>query len=422
MAFNFPFFKARDNLGRSAADTPAKFSSFSFWSMARAPVPYQETIAAKDALKHVIAARCINKIAMSVASVDWYVQKSNSDPSTNNLGKREYVKAAEKGVAAVIANPNDNMTAWGLKYWLAMNLACYGLAMFKVGLSGSKQPNGIYPLPVDMMKFRFSRYSTVEGYETNKVSNFGSMNLDIRSKAESASKLEWGSHILYPSLEGYEVFDSRNAPLNTIGLSAQLINELLHRAIDTATGSINSNLIVSTESPIPTPEHEAIKAKFDKTSQGGEDAGKAIFINGAKVTVQRIDQDLKDIHSKMPLDDSARMIAGAFGIPIALIGIGAADGAKFASNYAESRQAFWEDTITPYYLRVIEEGMTAALCDTGYEVKFDLDTIDAVVESRAKRAAILEPVSFLTRDEKRVMCGYAPDGKPDTPPAPKKTS
>ncbi len=196
--------------------------------------------------------------------------------------------------------------------------------------------------------------------------------------------------------------------LGAIGLPAAVVEMLLQRAYDTASGHPNTRYIVTAEKTLTNKQKDAVKEHIENSGPGGEEAGNILFLYNTKVEVHKLDNDLSDIHSKMPADDMTRMIAGAFGIPIALIGLGAADGAKFAGNYTESRRSFWEDTIIPQYLTPIAGGLTTALCPPGARIVFDLDTIEAIIESRAARAKTIEPVTFLTNDEKRELAGYPP--------------
>jgi len=103
-----------------------------------------------------------------------------------------------------------------------------------------------------------------------------------------------------------------------------------------------------------------------------------------------------------------RQIAGVFGVPIALMGLGSADAAKFANNYQESRLSFWQDTIVPCYLSPIAAGMTQALCPPGARIQFDLDAVPALWQGRSKLGESLSKVGFLTDDEKREILGYEP--------------
>jgi phage portal protein BeeE len=122
----------------------------------------------------------------------------------------------------------------------------------------------------------------------------------------------------------------------------------------------------------------------------------------------------------MPSDDMARLIFGAFGIPIALAGMGAADGAKFAGNYVESRAAFWEDTIIPDYVSPLMQGMTRLLCPTGVRIVADLDEIPALKKSRVTSMVEADGIGFLTTNEKRELYGWEETNAipaTDTPPA-----
>jgi phage portal protein BeeE len=103
-----------------------------------------------------------------------------------------------------------------------------------------------------------------------------------------------------------------------------------------------------------------------------------------------------------------RQIAGVFGVPIALLGLGSADSAKYASNYSESRRSFWQDTIAPCYLIPIAAGLTQALCPPGACINFDYDSIPALWEDRANLGATLSRVNFLTTNEKREILEYEP--------------
>ena len=64
-----------------------------------------------------------------------------------------------------------------------------------------------------------------------------------------------------------------------------------------------------------------------------------LFLYNTDIKVHKLDNELGDIHSKLPLDDMTRQIAGVFGVPVPLLGLGSSDAAKFTGNYAESRLA-----------------------------------------------------------------------------------
>jgi phage portal protein BeeE len=106
-----------------------------------------------------------------------------------------------------------------------------------------------------------------------------------------------------------------------------------------------------------------------------------------------------------------RQVAGVFGVPIALLGLGSADAAKYANNYEQSRLAFWQDTIVPGYLKPTAAGLTAMLCPSGARIMYDLDAIPALWAGRAMLGATLSKVNCLTTDEKRDILGFKPEPK-----------
>jgi phage portal protein BeeE len=103
-----------------------------------------------------------------------------------------------------------------------------------------------------------------------------------------------------------------------------------------------------------------------------------------------------------------RQIAGVFGVPVALLGLGSADAAKYASNYVESRLSYWQDTVVPCYLIPIAAGMTQSICPPGARICFDLDAVPALWEGRANLGKTISQVTFLSNNEKREILGFEP--------------
>jgi len=364
-------------------------------------VSYMESIAAEVALKHPIIFRCLHKLGSTVSSVDWYAEEDPSVPKAEQANQRSI-----KAINALLQSPNDVMTRQALLYWMALNFACYGRVPFKVGVSpiAPYLPTGIYPLTARY----FSAKRDAKGMVTEYEYGSGINKEIIPSKQKAKPGQSYAYEILRPNLDG--TFESRNNvhPLGAIGLPSQIVSLLLQRAVDTAAGHPNSKYIIVAEKTLTTQQKDKIKEQIDKTSTAGEGSGQVLFLYNTRVDVVKLDNGLEDIHSKMPLDDMSRQIVGAFGIPIALIGLGGADAAKFAHNYTESRRSFWEDTLTPEYFVPFATGLTMALCPFGSRVCFDYDEIQAIADIRIENAAKLSKVNFLTRDEKRAMTGFEP--------------
>lgn len=385
---------------RKPSDQPA--SPVGAWNgTTRAAVQYQEVVLAEHALKHPVIYRCLQKISSSVASVNWYAEADPDVPTAEQAGA-----GVIKKLNAVLQSPSDVWTRQQLLSWMTMNFACYGRIPLKIGVGAVTPyvPTGIYPLTTRF----FNTVRDSRGLVTQFTYGFGenSETLPIRSKAGDGKA--YGYEIVRPNLDG--TFESKNNmhPLGAIGLPAQIVTLLLQRAADTASGHPNTKYIVVCEKTLTKAQKTAITEQVLNMAPDGEASGQVLFLYNTAIKVEKLDNNLSDIHSKMPLDDMARQIIGAFGIPIALIGMSAADGAKFASNYAESREAFWLDTIIPEYLVPFATGMTAALCPYGARIRFDLDSIEAIIARRIANAERLAKVTYLTRDEKREITGWDP--------------
>lgn len=406
MGFLDRLFKARPE--RGANDAPR--SPFRLYGGSRNLISYKNVVAAEEALEHPIIFRCLNKIASSVQTVKWYCEADPDVPTGEQAGA-----TIIKNINALLRAPNDSLAPDQLKFWMALNYAVYGRAGFKVGISAidRKTPNGIYPLDMRYLKAVPSDRGTTVKYEYGSSDN--KQTLVTRRASEDGKNGESYAHEIFtPSLAGTQnssaVLNKNINALSAIGLPSDVIKNLLQRAIDTATGHFNGKYVVSGEKTMTKPQEAALKEHLEETgTAGGEDSGKILYLPGANIKIDKLDNDLSDIHSKIPLDDMTRIIAGAFGIPLAMMGIGGADAAKFAGNYAESRMAFWADTIVPSYLVPMATGMTVALCPPGARIVFDLDSIDALADSRIARAAKLATVGFLTTTEKRELCGYGPN-------------
>lgn len=397
-------FKARPE--RRQSDTPRTPSGK--WIMpGRGIVNYNEVVAANKAMVHPMTYRCITKLAASVQQVVWFCEPDPSVPASQRAGAREIA-----AINDLLASPNDNLAADQLRYWLAMNYAVYRRAPFKVGVRTMGTPSGIYPLDVPFVRsHKVVRGSVVEyAYGSHSDPQYlPSRNEAVREQALSNVWRPWLYDIAAPGLSGNFELDCNATPLGSIGLPAQVMSLLLKRAIDTASGHPNTKYIVAAEKTLTNKQKQALREQIENMEpENGEDSGQILLLYNTQVTVTKLDNDLGNLHAKMPMDDMGRMICGAFNIPTALMGIAGADGAKFAGNYVESRRSFWEDTIIPMYLTPIATGMTAALCPYGARIRFDLDTIDAIVDARVARAKELVPVNFLTDNEKREICGFAP--------------
>lgn len=391
----------------SPSANPAKIFIRRFFSagIAKSVVSYSNVMAAQKAMEHPVAFRCLDKLGLTVQSVKWDVGK---DPQNTQVGDGAMTASQRKALQQILQRPNASMSGAQLRYSAALSWACFGRMAFKVSVMSDGSVNAIWPLGIPFLKQKFDRYGDVESFQYGDES--GKETIPSFSKVAKNEKgrpiANYAFMIVKPSINGAMNFDVQNTPLQAIGVPVALYDALMIRALESADGTPNSKWLVTASRDLDDGQAKEVKEGIEETKPGGDNGGEIIFIAGTDVKVQEIKNDLSDIHSKVPLDDQARTIAGNFGIPIALLGFAGADGSKFANNYDESRKAFFEDTIEPGYLTPLEDGFSMFLCGAGYRVIFDRDSIPALRKSRADIAAVYDKVTYISEEEKREVTGW----------------
>jgi HK97 family phage portal protein len=390
---------------RKPSDDPTKAiaSRLASWGNGVFAIKSKElNLTAREMLKNSAVFRCANKIALAVQSVNWYAEAEKGSG------------VSEKAVTdydTILKSPNDQMTGSQLRYWMAFNASLFGKVSLKQGVSNGN-PSGLYPLQGDNLDAVKNSYGSIIGYKYGDplspiyIDSF----ISAEKQGDTGYPLDgFAFDIMRPSLNLLN--NNGNSPLPSIMKQTGILNLLADRALDTADGSPNVKYIITLPSGISTDEEEKVRQSIKDHDVGKEESGGIMVIYGVEIGVHKIENNLSDLHTKIPSDDLTRQIIGAFEIPIALIGIAAGDSAKFSNNYAEARKSFYEDTIIPGYLSPFEESLTR-YAPKGIRVRFDIDSIPALQQSRAEMAKELEGVSFLTQNEKREITGWPklPDG------------
>ena len=383
-----------------------------------AVISYPDVVNAAEALRHPVIARCVDIISKAVQSVSWFAEV---DPDATADERANQARTIQN-ITNLLRSPNDRMTGENFRYWMAQNYALYARVPFVVGQGAAGGANGLYPLNARLVTAVASSRGLLASYEYGQ----GEDMKPYPTRRGAVNGEPYIYEVARPKLDGTFMgngtgLDMSNSLLCAIALPAQIISLLLRRAIDTASGHPNTKYIVVAEKTLTKKQKEELAEHVENMAPGQEESGNVLILYNSNAQVHKLDNSLADIHSKMPMDDMTRLIAGAFGIPIALVGIGAADAAKFAGNYAESRRVFWADTVIPGYLVPFASGMTQAICPPGVRVRFDYDSIDALRDHNIGNAQKLETVSFLSNNEKRELTGFAKRSEPANEVVPSRT-
>jgi phage portal protein BeeE len=349
--------------------------------------------------------RVTHLVASSAQALPWFCEV---DPE---VAKSEQAPPSViKAITALLKSPNDNFTPQNMRYWMTLNLMLYSRVHFKVGIGTNRLPNGIYPLATKYIKGIPNSRGTIDQYIYGEGTP---QEQKFPSKRKAVPGESYAAEISFPSLSGLVEYNKMPAAIESLMMPISIIMCLMQRAQDTASGHPNIKYVVTSDKTLTKQQVDALKEHLEKSGPSEEGSGTALFLYNTKIEVHQLDNKLGDIHSKIPLDDMTRIIAGVFGVPVALLGLSNADSAKYANNYEQSRLALWQDTVVPIYASPISAGLTASLCPYGCRINFDLDAVPALWEGRATLGRNLSNVNFLTTDEKREVLGFEPD--PDLP-------
>ena len=160
------------------------------------------------------------------------------------------------------------------------------------------------------------------------------------------------------------------------------------------------------DNSLSVEQFDRLKTELESAHQGASNAGRPLLLEGGLdwKPMGYSPRDMDFIEAKWV---AAREIALALGVPPMLLGI---PGDNTYSNYAEANRTFWRQTVLPLVNRT-----SKALCHwlgesygTGFELKPDLNNIEALASEREARWQRIASADFLTVNEKREALGYGP--------------
>jgi hypothetical protein len=257
--------------------------------------------------------RVVNYVSASVQSVPWFCE---ADPDVN--ASERAPATTIKAINSVLKSPNDNYTPQAMEYWIAMNLMLYARAHFKVGINSAGLPNAIYPLAAAFMHGELNNRGTVDNYiyglNPETAQKYPSRRTAIKLSGGNPAKLgTYAAEISFPTLSGLVEYNRSPAAIEGLAIPLAIITALMHRALDTASGHPNVKYVITAEKTLTKQQKDALTQHLEESGPGQENSGQVLFLYNTSITVHSLDNKLSDIHSKIPLDDMTRQIAGVFG-------------------------------------------------------------------------------------------------------------
>lgn len=197
------------------------------------------------------------------------------------------------------------------------------------------------------------------------------------------------------------------------------------RTIDTENAGIDWNKSTLDNAGIPpgaimlsNPSQKTIdhvKQRWLKNYAGKNNARIPLILDSEKANYINFGMNSIDMDFILQRKLTRTEICAGFGVPSQVVGD--PEGQTYA-NYSEALQSFWQDTVIPKYLRLIQDNLTMGLCakyDTTLYVEPDYDNVAALAENQddiTKRVTTQFEKGILTRNEAREAVGYeaVPDG------------
>ncbi len=383
----------KKNLSFSHARTHANASNASFFChTSRARPVWSETsfdtLAREGYQKNVIAYRCVNLIARSVASVPWLVYSCDQ---SHELDRHK--------VLDLLKSPSPRQAGSAFMEAVVSYLLLSGNTFIQAVYDARGDICELHPLRPDRVKILSHESGEVAAYEYR----IGQQVVTFPVEEGRCAVL----HLkLFNPLNAWYGFSPIEASAKAIDQHNEVANHNLSILQHGGRPSGALMLRPSEGRGVLTSEqraalHQDLKALYE----GHSNAGRMMVLEG-DFEWKEMGLSPKDLDFIEGKNMSAREIAQAFGVPPMLVGV---PGDATFANYKEARLHVWEDTIIPLLEFFVAEFNLWLCPQYGEDVKigYDLDEISALAPKREKLWEKVAAASFLTINEKRAAVGYS---------------
>lgn len=340
-------------------------------------------------LKNAVVYRCIRLIATNCAGISWELYKGETEVESHPLNQ-------------LISQPNPIQGWAGFFESVISFYLLSGNSYIEANSGGiGKVPLELWSIRPDLMKIIPNNRGFVGEYvfKTNTqekrwiVDPITFQSQIMHAKTFNPVDIWYGMSPLEAAMLGIDQYNQANR------WNLSLLQNMASPSgvLKVATNDVNPTGALTND------QYARLKQEFYESHTNARNAGKPLILEGG-VDWQAISLSPKEMDWVNSREVSATDIMNVFGVPAQLLGFGESTYA----NYAEAREALYEETILPlmdFFKSEFNKWLVPAFGE-GLYLNYDKDDIEVLTKKREAKYTSLQAVNFLTQNEKRVSAGY----------------
>ena len=218
-------------------------------------------------------------------------------------------------------------------------------------------------------------------------------------------------HLRWPSVDLSQPWHAL-PPLAAVAADVDAGNEAIRYIRALLKNDATPRVVLTTPTGAFLSDETVARMKEQWGERYGGDQRGSVAVLEEGVTLQRLSLDMSEMAFEALMRVPETHIAAAFRIPPIIAGIGAGLDASTYSNYAEARQAYTQQTLTPLWAAWSEEIDAALAQPVGLKIAYDLTRVAAMRENQnalSERTINQWTTGLMTRNEARRMLGLPED-------------
>jgi HK97 family phage portal protein len=382
-----PFLNKKTSLTKQAEPLQLKsFGGYSFFSEYAASTftQFSKNQIDTEALSNIIVARCVNLIAQEISCLD---PKFFSNDKLMDKG------LTDKRLKTLMAFPDGKTSFKDFTYRFIAQYVLYGKAFVYKDLP--QNASVMYNVPSDAVEPIYVDKRTklsIKGYSLGKE--------EYLFDSQGFSQI-FGMNNFHPdsAFEGQSPLYSCGQSVDIVKKTLQWNYQLLHQGARPS-GFYTVKTAGNEPAFLTDTQFAKIKEQIENGIHGIRNIGKSPLLEGGLEfqSTQIPAQDMEFFNSQTR---NIQLICSAFGVPSLLV-------LPTESTYANLEQAnlqFYQSTIIPLANRYFDL-LSGNLLPDNMKVSFFSEQIPAIANQKTKAMLDLNPLTFLTPNEKRKHFGF----------------